>query len=317
MTALKQGALKRKTAGDTSGTVRRLRRHGRATPWAFLTPYLLFCTAFILVPAVFGLWISLHDWSFTAPNKPFVGLQNYLALFTEGGRDTEDFWRSMAATGLFVVLSVPVLIVIPLLVALALNRPFRGRTFYRAVFFAPYVLSVAVVGVLWRFLLDTHVGIINRVLAMVGLPGDISWTQSQPAAWFSLVTVTLWWTLGFNTIVILAGLQSIPSEQYEAASLDGAGAFNKFLYVTLPGLRSVFVFVFVMTVLASANLFGQPYIITQGGPENSTRTAVMYMSEVGLRQFRMGNAAAMSYILALCLVLVSVISFVIIGRKKD
>lgn len=283
-------------------------RFSPATPWLFLLPFLIFFGLFVVVPAVFGVWVSLHDWDYTFPVKPFVGLQNYIALFTPGTRDFGPFWRSMGNTGIFVVISVPFLVMIPLFVALLLNRSFPGRTVFRAIFFAPYVLSVSVIGLLWRQLLDANSGAVNEMLSAFGANTHIAWLQSMPAAWISLVGVTVWWTLGFNAIIFLAGLQGIPREQYEASALDGAGGWNQFRYITIPGLRPVLVFVLITTVLASANLFGQSYIITRGGPGGATQTAIMYISATGLTSFRMGAAAAMSYILAIFLMIISVIN---------
>lgn len=297
---------------------RRIARFAPATPWLFLGPFLLFFACFVIGPAIFGIWVSLHNWDYTFPNKPFVGLANYGALFTPGSRDFANYWQSMGNTGLFVVISVPFLVAIPLVVSLVLNRAFRGRVVFRAIFFAPYVLSVSVIGLLWRFLLDTHSGEINHVLGLVGLPNDIAWLQTMPAAWISLVVVTAWWTLGFNAIIFLAGLQSIPREQYEASSLDGAGAWQQFVNITIPGLRPVLVFVFVITVLASANLFGQSYVITKGGPSGGTETAIMYISATGLTSFRMGAAAAMSYVLGIFLMVASLINIrLLTGRRSE
>ena len=314
LTAQRSGAA----ITNSPRTPPRLRRFSAKTPWLFLAPFLLFFGTFVIGPAVFGVWVSLHDWDYTFPNKPFVGLQNYINLFTPGSRDAAHFWGSLANTGLFVLISVPFLIAVPLVLALLLNRTFPGRTVFRAIFFAPYVLSVSVVGVLWRLLLDAHSGAVNGALAALGLPGSTAWLQTQPAAWISIVGVTVWWTLGFNAIIFLAGLQSIPREHYEASSLDGAGGWAQFRYITLPGLRPVLVFVFVTTVLASANLFGQSYIITQGGPGGSTETAIMYISSTGLQSYRMGAAAAMSYVLAVFLLVISVINIrLLTGRNQE
>ena len=154
--------------------------------------------------------------------------------------------------------------------------------------FAPFVLGIAVVGVLFRYLLDSQFGLINYLLGLVGIPA-IGWTQTQPWAWVGLVGMTVWWTLGFNTVIYLAGLQAIPREQYEAASLDGAGRRGQLLYVTVPGLRNILIFIVTTTVLASANMFGQSYLVTNGGPGDSTRTAIMVMTQEGLRSFKMGS----------------------------
>ena len=202
------------------------RRAGSLTAWLFLAPYLVLFVAFVLAPIFLGLWISLHDWDFTLPGKPFVGLDNYTALLDPGSVSFEPFWNSMQATGIFTLFSVPLLIVVPLAVALVMNEKFRGRNLFRAVYFAPYVLGVAVVGVMWRFLLDRNIGAINSYLGALGLPDDIAWLSSMPAAWVALVGVTVWWTLGFNAVIYLAGLQDIPRELYEAARVDGATALG-------------------------------------------------------------------------------------------
>jgi multiple sugar transport system permease protein len=270
---------------------------------------------FVLGPAVYGIWISLHDWDFMLPEKPFVGLQNYIDLTDPQSVIFEPFWNGMRATAIFTVASVPFLIVIPLLIALLLNRKFAGRTFFRAMIFAPFVLGIAVVGVLWQYLLDAQFGLINYLLGVVGL-GQIGWLQTQPWAWIALVAMTVWWTLGFNTVIYLAGLGNIPVDQYEAAELDGAGAWGKFRFVTIPGLRTVLVFIVTTTILASANMFGQSYLVTNGGPGDSTRTAIMVMTQEGLRSFKMGTASAMSYVLAIFLAIVSIIVFYLMREKK-
>ena len=292
------------------------RRGPGVTPYLFLLPYLVLFLTFTLGPAVYGLWISLHEWDYLLPGKPFVGLDNYTALFNSASPVFEFFWSGMQATGIFTVFAVPLLVIVPLGIAMLLNRSFPGRTFFRAVYFAPYVLGVAVIGVLWRFLLDPNVGAINGLLSAIGLPGGTPWTTGLPWAWISLVGVTVWWTLGFNAVIYLAGLQDISRELYDAAKVDGASKWAEFRNVTLPGLRPVLLFIVINTTLASSNMFGQAYLITQGAPGVETRTAIMYIAEEGLRNYRMGSAAAMSYLLTLGLLLVSMITFRLF-REKD
>src|SRR5215211_5218797 len=279
------------------------------TPYLFMAPYLVLFAIFILFPVFYGLWISLHNWDYLLPGKPWVGLQNYVDLLTPGSTTFEPFWQSMEATGKFTLYSVPLLVLIPLLIALMLNQEFRGRNFFRAVYFAPYVLGVAVVGLLWRFLLSPKAGLVNYYLGALGVPDDIPWITDLPWAWFSLVGVTVWWTLGFNAVIYLAGLQDIDPALNDAAKVDGANSWQRFLHVTLPGLRPVLLFVVTVTILASANMFSQSYIITKGAPGAETKTAIWYIAEQGLRFFKMGPAAAMSYVLALALALVSVANF--------
>jgi multiple sugar transport system permease protein len=220
----------------------------------------------------------------------------------------------MQATAIFTVLSVPLVVALPLLIAVPLARKFPGRSFFRAVIFAPYVLGVAVIGILWRYLLDPNVGVLASLLDRVGLDSP-AWLTDTPWVWVSLVVSTLWWTLGYNMVIFLAGLQDISRELYEAADMDGASPFQQFLNVTLPGLRPVMIFVVTITLLASANLFGQSYIITEGQPGKVTRSAIMQISEEGLARFNMGSAAAMSTIFTLCLLLISV-AMLALTREK-
>jgi multiple sugar transport system permease protein len=288
-----------------------------ATPYLFLAPYLVLFAVFVLAPAVYGVWISLHNYDYLLPEQPFVGLDNYVKLFTPGSPTSGAFWQSMGATAKFTLFSVPFLVVVPLLVALILNQKFRGRNFFRAMYFAPYVLGVAVVGILWRYLLDPKIGPVNYYLGLFGLPGDTPWTNALPWAWISLVGMTVWWTLGFNTVIYLAGLQDIPRDLYDAAKVDGANRWQRFQYVTLPGLRPILLFVVTVTILASANMFGQAYLVTQGNPGEATRTAIMYIAEESWQNFRMGDAAAMSYVLALFLAAIGVLNFLFFRQKED
>lgn len=319
MTATVAPTGTRRARGGTTRTVQQSRFGGvygsRATPYLFLLPYLVLFATFVVVPAVFGIWMSLHNWDFLLPGKPFVGLDNYTALLDPESVQFEPFWNSMRATGIFTVASVPFLISIPLALAVLLNRQFPGRTFFRATFFAPYVLGVAVIGLMWRYLLDPSFGAVNGLLNLFGLP-SVNWITEQPWAWISLVAVTVWWTIGFNAIIYLAGLGDIPAEQYEAAELDGASKWQQFTNITLPGLRPVMVFVITTTILASANMFGQSYLITQGAPGDSTRTAIIEITERGLSQYRMGEAAAMSYVLAIFLGLIAMLNFYLLREKE-
>ena len=300
-----------KRAPEAASRPRPVRRTGRATPYLFLAPYAVLFIGFILIPAVYGFWISLHDYDYLLPHQPWVGLRNYTDLFSAGSRDGKDFWASIRATSIFTVFSVPFLIICPLGVALLLNRAFQGRAFFRAVFFAPYVLGVAVVGILFRFVLDPNIGLVNYYLGHA-----IPWTTDLPWAWISLIGMTVWWTLGFNAVIYLAGLQDISPELYEAARVDGASRWDEFRHVTLPGLRPVTAFVTTVTILASANMFGQSFLLTKGAPADETRTAIMYIAQTGLSNNRQGMAAAMSYILALLLLAISVLNLRLTGRRE-
>ncbi|GAB2582020.1 sugar ABC transporter permease [Streptomyces capparidis] len=292
-------------------------RRETAAAYLFLAPYLLLFGVFVLLPVGLGVWMSLHDWDLTLPGHPWTGLRNYTELFSGDSVTRDDFWRSMRATGVFTAMSVPLLIVVPLAVALVMNGRFRGRNLFRAVYFAPYVLGVVVVSICWRYLLDSNIGAVNHYLGELGLPDDIAWTTSVPAAWFSLVGVTVWWTLGFNAAIFLAGLQDIPAELHEAARIDGAGPWQRFRHVTLPGLRPVTQFVTVNTLIASANMYGQSLLLTGGAPGTETRTAIVYIADTGLKNFDVGRASAMSFTLTVCLGLLSAAVFLAFRNRKS
>jgi multiple sugar transport system permease protein len=282
------------------------------TPWLFLAPYLVLFTLFVAIPVLYGLWMSLHNWDQFLDEKPWAGLSNYTELFRPGSAKAGPFWSAMRATGIFTVLSVPLLVILPLGVAMLLNERFRGRSFFRAMYFAPYVLGVVVVSMVFRFLLDPNIGALNHLLG-----STTPWTTALPWAWISLVGMTVWWTMGFNAVIYLAGLQDIDSQLYEAAKVDGANVWQRFRNVTLPALRPVIVFVVTVTILASANVFGQSYLMTQGAPEKKTRTAIMFIAEEGFQDFNLGSAAAMSYVLALFLMALSAGVFFFFRRGED
>jgi multiple sugar transport system permease protein len=197
-----------------------------------------------------------------------------------------------------------------------MNQKFRGRNLFRAMYFAPYVLGVAVVAVLWRYLLDSNIGLVNHYLGVLGLPDDTAWLTSQPWAWISLIGVTVWWTLGFNAIIYLAALGEIPPDLYEAAKMDGANAWHRFVHITLPGLRPVLLFVTSVTIIASVNMFGQSFLMTQGGPGTETRTAIYQIADTGLTNFNSGASTAMSMIFSFFLMLVSLVVFFLF-RDRD
>src|SRR5215218_222978 len=220
-------------------------------PYLFIAPHLLFFTAFLAWPFFYGVYISLFKFDFLRPEKrPFVGLKNYAELFNPKSVPFDDFWNGLSNTGEFILWSVLPLVGIALVLAVLLNRSYPGRGVFRTIFFAPYTLSVTVASVLWWWIFQ-QTGLVNQVIQIMGLK-PVNWLGDLPGAWVAITVATVWWTIGFNTIIFLTALQEIPKSLYEAASLDGANSRQQFFMITIPNLRSVLVFVLTITLIASA-----------------------------------------------------------------
>jgi multiple sugar transport system permease protein len=277
-------------------------REGAATPYLFLAPFLSLYAVFLLFPIGQGLWVSLTDWDMMRADKPFVGLDNFRYLFF---RDSL-FWPSVRTTVVYLVLNVPVKIVLGLAFALALHEKVRGTVFFRTAIFVPFVINTAAVGLLGQWILNPHVGALNYYLGRLGLPAQ-QWLAEPTWTMVVVVAVTVWWSIAFNTVVVLAGLQDIPEELFEAAKIDGAGAWNRLLHVTLPGLRGPVMFVTVMQIIGSFQAFGNIYMLTGGGPVDATRVLMIHLYETGFVYFRMGPAAAMAVMLFVIVMALTVV----------
>ncbi len=300
---------------DAAAIARPGRRRFNLTPYLFILPHLIFFILFLVWPFFFGMYTSLFQYDYLQPeNRPFVGLDNYTRLFNPATIQAANFWRSMRATVEFMIWSVPVLVILAVFLAVMLNNRLRGRTFFRVAFFAPYTLSVTAAAVIWWWLFQNQ-GLINQFLTGLGIGGR-QWLSTMPDAWFAITLATVWWTIGFNTVIILAALQEIPVSLYEAAAIDGANAIRRFRHITLPMLRPVLVLVITITLLASANLFGQPFIMTAGGPTQRTETIIFQIYAEGIRRGQMGSAAAMSVIVTGFLLILTAINFKFFGRSE-
>src|SRR5215212_2967758 len=285
-------------------------------PYLFIAPHLLFFSAFLAWPFFYGVYISLFRFDFLRPeNRPFVGLKNYANLFNPESVQFDKFWNALGNTGEFILWSVLPLVGIALLLAVLLNRNYPGRGVFRTIFFAPYTLSVTVASVLWWWIFQ-QTGLVNQVIQATGLK-PVNWLGDLPGAWVAITVATVWWTIGFNTIIFLTALQEIPKSLYEAASLDGANSRQQFLLITIPMLRSVLVFVLTITLIASANLFGQPYLMTGGGPAEGTQTVIYRIFIEGIQRSQMGRAAAMSIVVALLLLTLTYLNFKFFGSSQE
>ncbi|PWK06589.1 carbohydrate ABC transporter permease [Tumebacillus permanentifrigoris] len=286
------------------------------TPYLYIAPHLLFFLIFLVLPTGYGVYLSLHDWDLLRPAK-FVGLENYYDIFfNKDSIDYSEFWNACWNTFKFVIFAVPVLILVPLLLAIAIDTKTWGSGFFRALFYAPSLLSVVTAVLIWVWMFDSNAGLVNYYLAKLGITG-VAWLADLPWAWIALVIITVWWTIGRNLIIFLAGLNDIPDDLHEAAKLDGAGKVSRFLNVILPGLRGPMLFALVTTTIDSFNIFGQSMVATQGGPGTETKTLIMYIREAAFGSYRMGDAAAMAIVMGMFMLIVSVVQFGWINRDRS
>lgn len=283
----------------------------------FLPPGLLFALPFLVLFGVFmvwplaqGLWMSLTDASLSAHAPAFVGLDN----FTEAFGDAE-MWRGLWHTVWFTLLSTVPLVLVALGMALLVHTGLPGQWVWRLAFFAPYLLPVGVVSLLWIWLYQPDLGLYNHLLRAVGLDG-VAWLSDESVAMYAIVLATLWWTVGFNFLLFLAALQAVPDHLYEAAAIDGAGAWRRLWSITLPQLGRITAVVTVLQILASLKVFEQVYLLTKGGPDNSTRPILEYMYDVGFTGYRLGYASAISYIFFVLVLLASAVQLVALRRKE-
>lgn len=259
--------------------------------YLFIAPFFLFYIVFRIYPIIQGFYISLHRWELVGTGIVYMGLENYRILAGD-----EYFWSSLWHTVYFVILSGPVLVALGLLLALLINRPYRAMGVFRTLFYLPSVFSVSVITTIWCKVYEPNYGMLANWFNSLGLT-PLHWLQSVELAMPAVTLTTLWWTVGGNMVVFLAGLQDIPVELYEAARLDGANRWNLFRHVTVPGLRRTFAFVTIMQVIGSFQMFGQVYNMTRGGPVGVTRTLVMYIYEKAFRDWQLGLASALAYAL--------------------
>ena len=231
-----------------------------------------------------------------------------------GAWNDPAFWASVRHTLAFTAISTPILVGMGLAMALALHGSHRGTGFYQAAFFLPYVLPISAVTLIWSYLLNPDRGLIARVVGVVGVD-PIAWLSDPDLAMWGIVLTTVWWSAGFNLVLFLAGLQDIDPSLYEAASLDGAGRWQTFRHITVPGLTQVSVLVSVTQLIASFQVFGQVYIMTRGGPGDSTRVLIQHIYEAGFRDLQLGYAAAVSLFLFTVMAVVSAVQFKLVSRE--
>ena len=286
------------------------RRHGMGrrerAAWGFVAPALIAIAIFFVIPVVSALLLSLTDFDIYAladlDNLRFVGLRNYEQLLSN-----PLFWGAMKNTLWFSVLGVPLSIAASLGAAVILNaRVVKWRPIWRVMFFAPYVTTLVATAVVWRYLLHTRYGVINWALQSVGLPA-VDWLGQPETSIPAILMFVVWKIFGYNMLIFLAVLQTVPDDLYEAARIDGAGPWKQFRHVTLPAIAPTLLLVSIISVAGFFQLFAEPYVMTQGGPAQSTVTVLYFMYEEGFKWWNLGSASAVAFILFLCIFAVTMV----------
>ena len=284
--------------------------HGRPA-LLFLTPFLVLYALFIVGPAIYGVVMSFFDTSMVSSGLgTFAGFGNYAEALT-----SSDFWSALWHTIWFTILTTPPLIVLALLFALLAERARRARWFFRLAFFLPYILPSAVVALIWIWMYTPALGLLTRTMTALGF-AEPNWLGDPDLAMVSLAITTVWWTLGFNFVLYLAGLAEIPRDLYEASAIDGAGPWQQIRRITLPLLSRTTSLVVVLQVIASMKVFDQMYVMTQGGPNFATRSLLEYVFDVGFTDFRTGYAAAASTLFFVVVLAVSA-GWLVMTRRQE
>jgi multiple sugar transport system permease protein len=294
------------------GVRRRRRLRDDTRPgMGFLAPFLILYALFVIGPALYGLVMSFFDTSLVKSGLgKFAGFSNYIEAFK-----SSDFWNSMWHTVLFTLLTTPPLVILSFFFALLAERASRGKWFIRLAFFAPYILPSAVMALIWIWLYTPGLGLASAAVQKVGITSP-GWLGDPTWAMISIAIATVWWTLGFNFVLYLAGLQEIPRELYEASAIDGATPWQQIRRITVPLLKRTTTLVIVLQVIASLKVFDQMYIMTAGGPNFSTRPALEYIYDIGFTDYRVGYGAAASTLYFVLLLLVSAVWFAQTSRAE-
>ncbi|SCG68542.1 carbohydrate ABC transporter permease [Micromonospora humi] len=290
----------------------RRRRRSERVGWLFILPATAHLALFALVPIIFSLYLSFHEWSSPSfLSAPFVGLDNYRSLLGD-----DPFWHAMWNTAYYTLLSVPIGMAVSLALAVLVNQKLRGMNVFRAIFFMPVITSWVAVSVIWITLLSPDAGLVNYLFELLHLPKQ-SWLDDPNAAMFAIVLINTWKTAGFSMVIWLAGLQAVPPELMEAASIDGAGKWRQFWHVTLPLLAPTTIFLVITGVIGGFQVFTPMYVITEGGPLGATDVAVYHIYQRAFQEFSMGYASAQAWVLFAVIFLVTLLQLWFIRRRGE
>jgi ABC-type sugar transport system permease subunit len=300
--------VRRNVAGGSASVAPRHGWRQDLIGWSFALPFVILFGVFLALPILAAFLFSFTSFGLRDITNPLgasvVGVDNYARLLSDA-----KFWKSLGNTVYFVVVGVPLTLALGLVIANALSRGItRFRTAFRVGFYLPVITSIVAIAVVWRFLLNPDFGLINLLLAKVGITGP-NWLANSALAMPSIIAMAVWRNVGFAMVVFVAGMQAIPSMLYEAASIDGAGRWQSFRYVTLPMLRPTILFMLVITTIGYLQLFEEPFVMTAGGPLDATLSVTMYMYQQGFQFFHQGYASAIAYVLFVIVAIVAFLQF--------
>lgn len=291
----------------------------KKTAILFILPFLLFFVAFWIAPFIFGGYMSLHKYSLTSGDGGFVGMENFNKILLSDSMYHKSFLRGMKNTLIFVACTVPFLVTVSLALAIFINRlPEKARKIFRTIYFASYSVSVTAVSATFVWLMRGNGGYLNNLLIKLKIiSSPIMWLEREPYVWITLTIATIWWTVGYNMMLYINALNEIDEQMYEAASIDGAGFWKSFIHITMPNIRSTFFFVLMITVIASFNVYGQPRLITQGGPAQATKPIIMEIYTTILQQNNLGIGNAMALLMGIVIVVCSICQYYMTREKEN
>ena len=281
----------------------------KSLPYLMVSPYLLHLTLFVAFPVIFSLVLTVHKWNIISPME-YVGFDNFIRLFQD-----HLFWRSLINTLIFLLVHIPLQIIVALALAYFLNEKIFMRGFFRAVFFLPVVISGVVVAMLWQQIYSFDSGLLNKMLVDIGA-GKVGWLSNPNLSMISIALMATWKNVGLYVILFLIGLQTVPKMYYEAADIEGASTWQKFWYITVPAINPTIFMVTILSTLGGFSLFIEPYIMTGGGPLNSSLSAMLYIYKQAFEYYHMGYSATLGMSFAFIIMVVMVIQKYTIEKEN-
>ncbi|MBU5595435.1 sugar ABC transporter permease [Amphibacillus sp. MSJ-3] len=282
--------------------------------WFFIGPHIILFLVFILIPSIYGVYASFTNWNLmTSPT--WVGLDNYQTiLFNQDSSFHLEFFNGLKNTLIFVVISVPLMIIIPLLIATAIeHKDVKFKNFFQSIIYIPGLISISAAALIWSLIFNSQLGVMSNLFG-----SDTVWTATQPYAWMTIFIMTVWGGIGGNMIIYRASISGVSEDLYESAEIDGAGPIRKFFSITLPSIRFPLIYTVVMTTAGAFNVFGQPLMMTNGGPRESTSVLMMYIRDLafGSGQSIAGIASAMAVLMGMIILIISAAQYYVMNRNS-